>query len=135
LNNQPSRNLTNELAKERNRDAADRTLMAWIRTCLSLISFGFGIDNIVTALAKTRVGNGADVVFSARAIGACFIILGIVALAFATVEHQRLLKRIRQDDFFYTPGRSLTTAVAVALTIIGVFALFAVLVKTVSIKI
>ncbi|MFN9624229.1 MAG: YidH family protein, partial [Cyanobacteriota bacterium] len=38
------RNLTNELAKERNRDAAERTLMAGIRTSLSLISFGFGVD-------------------------------------------------------------------------------------------
>lgn len=131
MNNQPSRNLTNELAKERNRDAAERTLMAWIRTCLSLISFGFGIDKIVTALANTRVGDDADVVFSARVIGVCFVGLGIVALAFATVEHQRLLKRIRRNDFIYTSSRSLTTAVAVALTVIGVFALLAILLKTV----
>ena len=31
-------NMANELAKERNRAAAERTLMAWIRTSLSLIS-------------------------------------------------------------------------------------------------
>jgi uncharacterized membrane protein YidH (DUF202 family) len=36
-------NLTNELAKERNRAAYDRTLMAWIRTAISLIGFGFAI--------------------------------------------------------------------------------------------
>ena len=38
--------LTNELARERNREAADRTLLAWIRTSLALISFGFGIERI-----------------------------------------------------------------------------------------
>ena len=43
-------NLTDNLARQRNRDAAERTLMAWIRTCLSLISFGFGLDKIVAAI-------------------------------------------------------------------------------------
>ena len=51
-------NLTNELAKQRNRDAAERTLMAWIRTCLSLISFGFGLDKIVEAIDRSGGGQG-----------------------------------------------------------------------------
>lgn len=54
-------NLTNELAKQRNRDAAERTLMAWIRTCLSLISFGFGLDKIVGAIDRAAGGQGAQV--------------------------------------------------------------------------
>jgi inner membrane protein YidH len=32
-----------ELAREWSREAADRTLMAWIRTALGLIGFGFGV--------------------------------------------------------------------------------------------
>ena len=32
-----------ELAKERTREAADRTLNAWIRTSIALIGFGFAI--------------------------------------------------------------------------------------------
>ena len=38
--------LANELARERNREAADRTLLAWIRTSLAMISFGFGIERL-----------------------------------------------------------------------------------------
>ena len=41
-----AQNLANELARERNREAAERTLMAWIRTALSLIGFGFGIGKL-----------------------------------------------------------------------------------------
>lgn len=46
----PPRSSATELDKERNRAAAERSLMAWIQTSLSLISFGFGIDQIVKAL-------------------------------------------------------------------------------------
>ena len=46
----PTVNVANELAKERNREAAERTLMAWIRTALSLIGFGFGIGKLATYL-------------------------------------------------------------------------------------
>ena len=38
--------VANELARERNREAAERTLMAWIRTALSLIGFGFGFGKL-----------------------------------------------------------------------------------------
>lgn len=40
------RNKATELTKERNRLAADRTLMAWIRTALSLIGFGSGSGSV-----------------------------------------------------------------------------------------
>jgi putative membrane protein len=33
-------NPNNELAKKRNQAAAERTLLAWVRRCLSLITFG-----------------------------------------------------------------------------------------------
>lgn len=48
-------NLTDKLARRRNRDAAERTLMAWIRTCLSLIGFGFGLDKIVAAISSRNL--------------------------------------------------------------------------------
>ena len=38
--------LANELARERNREAADRTLLAWVRTSLAMISLGFGIERL-----------------------------------------------------------------------------------------
>ena len=45
----PDANESTQLARERNSAAADRTLMAWIRTSLSLIGFGFGIGIISRA--------------------------------------------------------------------------------------
>jgi putative membrane protein len=48
--------ITNELARERNRAAADRTLMAWIRTALAMIGFGFGVGKLYDALEKAAGG-------------------------------------------------------------------------------
>ena len=59
-----------ELAKYRSRAAADRTLMAWIRTCLSLIGFGFGIPTIVRAIENTRLSHHLNPVrFSVIVLG------------------------------------------------------------------
>jgi putative membrane protein len=35
--------LNNEFAKKRTHDAADRAFMAWTRTAVSMIGFGFAI--------------------------------------------------------------------------------------------
>ena len=55
MNEQPQeKNVANELAKERSRQASDRTLMAWVRTSLSLIGFGFGIASFRDILLEGR---------------------------------------------------------------------------------
>ncbi len=74
-------NLNNELAKERNRAAAERTMMAWIRTCLSLISFGFGLDKIIGAINRSRFDGSAHAGMSVRLVAMGFVLIGIVAMA------------------------------------------------------
>jgi putative membrane protein len=115
-------NLTNELAKERNRAAAERTLMAWIRTCLSLISFGFGLDKIIAAI-NSRGGSGGHAEMSVRLVAMGFVITGVLALALATLQHRRVLRLIRSDEFSYRGMTSIATGTAVVITMIGVLAL------------
>jgi putative membrane protein len=120
-------NLTNELAKERNRAAAERTMMAWIRTCLSLISFGFGLDRIIGAINASRFQGSDHTGLSVRLVSIGFVLVGILAMAAATRQHLRTLRLIRRDDFIYVDQRSITVVTAVSLTIIGIIA-FALLV-------
>jgi putative membrane protein len=44
---------TNELAKERNRAAAERTMNSWIGNCLGLIGVGVAFDQINQSLRAT----------------------------------------------------------------------------------
>jgi putative membrane protein len=123
-------NIQAELAKERNRAAAERTLMAWIRTCLSLIGFGFGIDSVVSAIYSLDIGKNINTVRFSRILGLAFITLGIYAMINAARQHHKELKHIQRDEpYLYIPRLSLGLTVAIALIAIGVFAFVGILVK------
>ncbi|MDJ0691307.1 MAG: DUF202 domain-containing protein [Xenococcaceae cyanobacterium MO_188.B32] len=122
-------NINTELARERNRAAAERTLMAWIRTCLSLISFGFGIDRIFYAIEQTSVGENIDPFHLSRIVGLAFISIGTGAMMLAAIDHRRELKRILDDNYLYAPRTSLSLVVSVCLVLVGAFAFLGILIK------
>ena len=121
-NKRPSTNT--ELAKERNRAAAERTLMAWIRTCLSLIGFGFGVDRIITTLQKSAVANYFDnPILLTRILGLSFIGIGYGSNYFGSdLEHRRELHHIKQKNYRYKPRSSLAFMVAISISVTGLFA-------------
>ena len=120
-------NIANELARERNREAAERTLMAWIRTALSLIGFGFGIGKLDDYLQGAGLHARFDVPHSSLIFGASFIVVGILGLLAAIVQHARILKRLSRPNFAYNAMRPIAMTVAALLMLIGVFGLIAIL--------
>jgi len=115
--------IANELARERNREAAERTLMAWIRTALSLIGFGFGIGKLADYLKTAGLRTPVDPAHSSLIFGASFIVVGIFGLLAAIVQHARILKRISQPEFAYDAMRPIAMTVACLLVLIGAFGL------------
>jgi putative membrane protein len=115
-------NTSTELAKTRNRAAAERTTLAWIRTALALISFGFGLDKIISAI-RDAGGDGntsQDVGVQLMSMG--FIGVGIFTLLIAMRQHKRELIRLRSDPYLYRDEPSLSIATATAVLVIGVLA-------------
>ena len=115
-------NTTTELAKTRNRAAAERTTLAWIRTALALISFGFGLDKIISAIrdAGGEGNTSQDVGVQLMSMG--FIGVGIFTLLIAIRQHKRELIRLRSDPYLYRDEPSLSIATATAVLVIGVLA-------------
>jgi len=115
--------ITDELAKERNRAAAERTLMAWIRTSLSLISFGFGLDKIIAAIRSNASSAPVHAQLSVRLVAVAFVLTGILAMVAAMQQHRRVLLRLRRQDYTYHEEPSIALATAVLLTLIGLMTL------------
>jgi len=122
-------NLSNELARERSREAAERTLLAWVRTCLSLITFGFAIYKFRYLIQGKYLDKSADT--AAAILGLCFMLVGILAMVVATVEHSKVIKRLRSDDFLYTRS-GLGMIVSIAVALVGVLAFITVLVELIA---
>jgi putative membrane protein len=115
--------LTNELARERNREAADRTLLAWIRTSLAMISLGFGIERLgQAALAFDGRLTGFSPL-KTRLFGAALIALGIAATLAGMWEHKRVLQAVSSDDYRYADRPPIARYMGIAIVIVGLAAL------------
>ena len=120
-----------ELAKYRSRAAADRTLMAWIRTCLSLIGFGFGIPTIVRAIENTRISHHLNPVRFSVIVGLSFIVTGMLGMVLGLREHRRLLKQIQSDRYTYETSHS-AEIIGVALLVIGLVSFIGVVIRAMN---
>jgi putative membrane protein len=112
-----------DLAIDRNYMASERTLMGWIRTSLSMISFGFTIGKLGQVLHNVEVKGllGITRMVSIESIAYIFVVLGTAALLGAALQHFR-----RMRELFAMGLRrqlSITFVVSLLLVVVGAFAL------------
>lgn len=109
--------ITNELARERNRAAAERTLNAWIGLCLSLIGFGVAFEQIGRGLRQqATIGMTAA---NPALVGIGFVGVGVVLLGLALVQHRLALKAIEQQDYVLLPIQALNRWTVVTIVLAG----------------
>jgi putative membrane protein len=121
-------NPTNELAKERNRAAAERTINAWLGICLSLIGFGVAFDQIFRSLRQRFPDlNPAITRETATLIGMGFVGWGLVLLGIALVQHRLAIKSIARPDYLMLSVGALNRVVVVGILSLGLAGLVATL--------
>ncbi|MBE9138193.1 DUF202 domain-containing protein [Nodosilinea sp. LEGE 07088] len=107
-----------ELAHERNRIAADRSLLSFVRNSVTLISTGVGIDQVIGKLSPIAPFiNEWVYLLSLVLVG-----LGVVNLLFAAYDYQGEMERLRQPEYYFTPRWSLGAVTGWTLFITGLVA-------------
>jgi len=119
--------LSNELARERNREAADRTLLAWIRTSLAMISLGFGIERLGQAALSFDGKLAGFASLKTQVFGASLIVLGMAATLAGMWEHRHMLTAISRNDYRYSDRPPIARYMGWALVLVGAAALAAML--------
>ena len=113
-----------ELALERTEMAQERTLMAWLRTSLAMISFGFTLRHFFNLLLQEGHHHPVSV-FGPRGYGVVMMIMGVLMLGMASVQHAQAMRRYRRSATQRT--FSLALIFSLVTVLLGVAALLATL--------
>jgi putative membrane protein len=98
-------NSNERLAEQRTAMAADRTLMAWVRTSTSLISFGFTIYKAFHTLLA-REAQEAFRPHGIRHLSLFLIFMGTLPLLLAMLEHWHVMRLLGKSptDLLASPS-------------------------------
>lgn len=102
--------------------AAERTLLAWIRTGLAMMGFGFVVARFGLFLREMQAVQQGTPVESARGslwFGIALVLMGVLANLSAVFQHARLVRELKEGNWDADrPARS-GMIVAVVLAVVG----------------
>jgi uncharacterized protein (DUF302 family)/uncharacterized membrane protein YidH (DUF202 family) len=106
--------------------AAERTFLAWIRTGLALMGFGFVVARfglfLQAFLSQTKLGNEVNLASQPYGLsfwfGTALIVAGVLVNMVSTWNHIRLIHALSRGEFSTRPSR-LAISVALLLAVLG----------------
>jgi putative membrane protein len=111
----------------------ENTMMAWLRTSVSLIGFGFAIVQFLDRLRQSDSSTGYP--RAPEILGTALIFCGVLALLISIWQYRWMIRYLQSGSFAEIAAiperqmRSPLIAVAFLLIFVGLFAFFAVLLR------
>jgi putative membrane protein len=106
----------------RTRFAGERTLLAWVRTGLAMMGFGFVVARFGLFLRELETAGTATAHQSTGLslwIGIVLVVAGVAVTLLAAGQHARFLRRLDRGEAYVPPRWSLGVVVALGLAAIG----------------
>lgn len=101
--------------------AAERTLLAWNRTSLTLMAFGFVIERFGLFLHLLLPNHGEPVVRGVSFwVGIAFVLLGAYSAVAATVQYRKVIKTLKPVEFIEGYNVSNGVIVNMLVAILGI---------------
>ncbi|MBW4440702.1 MAG: DUF202 domain-containing protein [Plectolyngbya sp. WJT66-NPBG17] len=122
-----------KIDRQREHQANERTFLAWLRTSIALIGFGFAIARFGLFLQQlqrtlTQQESAIDPIFNSENLGISLVVFGIVVIAIAAWRYNQVLWQIEQGD--YRPSRLMIWIVTVIVMVLGTLSIPLVLWRT-----
>ena len=105
--------------------AAERTMLAWIRTGLALMGFGFVVSKFglflrrIEALQNPTLAVPAGGTTSSVWIGVCLVLVGVAINVLSALRHRRLMASLRSGQPAQAPHSDLAFFIALTMAAIG----------------
>lgn len=108
--------------------AAERTLLAWNRTSIALIAFGFLIERseVLIGILSAREADSVVTLLTAW-MGLLFILLGAIAAIYSSAQYAGVLKTLNPKEFPAGYKAKWSMVVNVSVGVLGLVLVFALL--------
>ncbi|NJR14233.1 MAG: DUF202 domain-containing protein [Calothrix sp. CSU_2_0] len=115
-----------KIDRQREHQANERTFLAWLRTAIALIGFGFAIARFGLFLSQLNMTIAQqepvrNIFFNSENLGLVLVLFGIITIAMAAWRYNQVYGQIERGD--YQPNRSLVwimTGMVITLGILSI---------------
>ncbi|KAM3102801.1 YidH family protein [Phormidesmis sp. 146-12] len=112
--------------RQREHQANERTFLAWLRTAIALIGFGFAIARFglflhQLQLTLTQQPDQLNSIFNSETLGVGLVAFGILTITLAAWRYNQVFQQIERGD--YRPSRLLVWVMTGAVIVFGTLSL------------
>jgi putative membrane protein len=124
-----------KIDRQREHQANERTFLAWLRTSIALIGFGFAIARFGLFLQQLQVTltqqpSQPRSVFNSETLGVSLVVVGVVVIAIAAWRYNQVFWQIERSD--YRPSRWTVWLMTALVMLIGILSIPLVLLRHIT---